>query len=238
MIVAELEVHHSRPIAPTRRVALGDSTLPVDPPPGYGGVLLGGVVAHFLPGVDPDLHPELGRLTVQLEEGRRIHQPRLRHRLQEDRVGLQRSTHRLVQHDGGLAYDLDDEHGHPAQQVLGAVYAAGRLPRHQRAAVLSTVRRAMAWTGPIGPELIAALVGFGPAPSVDGAAVADPVGWARQVLGIDDVGVGDDIGPSRREVQRRFRAALLEVHPDHGNVTEGAAARIAELSEARRILLG
>ena len=44
--LAELEIHHSRPFAPTRRIALGPSRLPVDPAPGPGGVLLGGIVAH------------------------------------------------------------------------------------------------------------------------------------------------------------------------------------------------
>ena len=44
VLLAELEIWHSRPIAPTRRVALGRSLLPVDPPPGFGGILLGGGV--------------------------------------------------------------------------------------------------------------------------------------------------------------------------------------------------
>ena len=69
MIVAELEVYHSRPVAPTRRVALGHQTLPVDPAPGFGGVLLGGIVARFVGGVDPDLLPDLMRLSLQLENG-------------------------------------------------------------------------------------------------------------------------------------------------------------------------
>jgi hypothetical protein len=78
MILAELEVYHSRPVAPTRRVALGRFTLPVDPPPGFGGILLGGVVARNVGLIDPDLLPELNRLMIQLENGLRISQPRLR----------------------------------------------------------------------------------------------------------------------------------------------------------------
>ena len=50
MVLAELEVWHSRPITPTRRVALGHLVLPADPPPGFGGLLLGAVVAAHLPG--------------------------------------------------------------------------------------------------------------------------------------------------------------------------------------------
>src|ERR671912_41559 len=94
MPLAELEVFHSRPIAPTRRVALGDSDLPVSPAPGFGGILLGGVVAAFMPALDPDLFDDLDRLTLQLEAGMRIPQPRLRFRMQVDRIGLQRSVHR------------------------------------------------------------------------------------------------------------------------------------------------
>ena len=36
MLLAELEIRHSRAVVPTRRVALGLHWLPVDPPPGPG----------------------------------------------------------------------------------------------------------------------------------------------------------------------------------------------------------
>ena len=39
MILAELEAYQSRPIAPTRRLALGELNLPCDPAPGFGGIL-------------------------------------------------------------------------------------------------------------------------------------------------------------------------------------------------------
>ena len=48
----------------------------------------------------------------------------------------------------------------------------------------------------------------------------------------------DGIGPSKGDIQRRYRKLLIEAHPDHGAETDGAAQRIADLSEARRILLG
>jgi curved DNA-binding protein CbpA len=38
-------------------------------------------------------------------------------------------------------------------------------------------------------------------------------------------------------VQRRFRDLVRAAHPDHGGDRGVAAARLAELSEARRILL-
>jgi curved DNA-binding protein CbpA len=43
--------------------------------------------------------------------------------------------------------------------------------------------------------------------------------------------------PDRSEVQQRFRDLLREAHPDHGGAHDDAAHRIAELAEARRILL-
>ena len=45
-------------------------------------------------------------------------------------------------------------------------------------------------------------------------------------------------GPSKSEVQRRYRRLLIEAHPDHGGERLDAAQRIADLTEARKILLG
>jgi hypothetical protein len=272
MIVAELEVYHSRPVAPTRRVALGRMTLPVDPPPGFGGVLLGGVVARNVGYLDPDLLPDLLKLTTQLEHDLTVSQPRLRFRLQRDKVGLQHSTHRLLGEGDELSYEFDDAGGLPAQQVLGAVYAAGQLPVRARAAVMGAVRRAIGWQGPVGPELIAALAGYGKGVSWSAHALSHPVEWALEVLGFDGLpepsgpsstpggedehvgadrrpvngsGAGPDVRrvperaePSRREIQRRYRQLLITAHPDHGGRTDTAAQRIADLTEARRILLG
>ena len=173
-VLAELEIFHSRAIAPTRRVALGDSNLPVEPPPGFGGILLGGVVAANIADIDADLHPDLMRLTVQLEEGQRIPQPRLRNRLQTDRVGLLRSRFRLVGSGEDLSFDFDARCT-PAQAVLCAAYAAGRLEPPVRHVVMSTIRRAMRWVGPVGPDLIASLVGLGHTPS----AIAAVLGSVR-----------------------------------------------------------
>lgn len=234
--LAELEIFHSRAIAPTRRVALGDCTLPVEPPPGFGGILLGGVVAGFIGGVDPDSLPDLMRLTVQLEEGHRIPQPRLRNRLQTDRVGLLRSRFRLVGQGEDLQFDFEDRCT-PAQAVLGAVYAAGRLDPPARHVVMSTVRRATRWSGLVGPDLIASLVGLGHTPAAL-SAYQDPVAWALATLGFASRRDGGDDGvPDRGQVQRRFRRLLRDAHPDHGGEADDAAQRIADLSEARRILL-
>jgi curved DNA-binding protein CbpA len=39
-------------------------------------------------------------------------------------------------------------------------------------------------------------------------------------------------------VQKRFRRLVRLAHPDHGGGSVGAAERIAELTEARELLLG
>lgn len=233
MLVAEIEIFHSRRIAPTRRLSLGSSLLVCEPAPGTGGILLGGVVARFAPEIDPDLHPDILGLTHELEAGRQIAQPRLRHRLQDDRVGLARTLHRLRRVDNELAFDFaNDEKAAPVQNVIAALYFAGRLPREQRGPVLAATRRGLAWRGPIGPTLIAHLAGLNGGSWMNADAASDPVAWACEILGIET-----DAVIERAQIQRSFREALRGAHPDHGAGDAEAADRIAELSEARRILL-
>ena len=55
MLLAELQIWHTRPATPTRRLALGHLVLPTEPAPGLGGVLLAAVVAAYMPGVPEDL---------------------------------------------------------------------------------------------------------------------------------------------------------------------------------------
>lgn len=259
MLLAELEIFHSRPVAPTRRLALGRRWLPCGPDlrgPGAGGVLLGAICARFGPELPDELMGDVFTLADELEQGRRIPQPRLRHRLQSDRVGLTRSVQRLHRRGGRVVSRLDGSRARPGQLVLGAVYAAGSLPSADRAEAMEAVRRGLAWGaardldpvdgGSAGP--VRADQSFvdhlwrrsGGAGDADRSASPtgvggdlDPVAWALGVLGFD----GDDRLPDRAAVQRGFRDALREAHPDHGGAGTGAAARIADLSEARRILL-
>ena len=42
----------------------------------------------------------------------------------------------------------------------------------------------------------------------------------------------------RDDVQKRFRRLVRLAHPDHGAGSAGAAERIAELADAREVLLG
>ncbi|UDY37163.1 J domain-containing protein [Dermatobacter hominis] len=245
MILAEVEAFHSRPIAPTRRIALGDLDLPCDPAPGFGGILLGGIAARFAGDLDEDTAIDVAHLVNEVERGGRIPQPRARHRLQVDRIGLRPCHHRLVGRGEQLVLDIDHTRGTPAQHVLCAVYAAGTLPPSVRPTVMSAVRKGLRWHGEIGPSLIAHLAGRGADLSV--TAAADPVGWALRVLQLDAARTGgappalrrvDLTIPSRKEVQQAFRDQLRAVHPDHGAEDDGAAQRISELAEARRILLG
>ena len=70
MLLAEFEIFHSRPIAPTRRLALGRLLLPVEPTPGFGGILLGAVLAVHIAEVDSFLaaHAKFGEIELSPEQ--------------------------------------------------------------------------------------------------------------------------------------------------------------------------
>lgn len=231
MILAELEVRHSRAVAPTRRVALGPHWLPTEPAPGYGGILLGGIVAAHLGDVEPEVRQELLGLADELEQGNRISQPRLRHRFQTDVVGLERSRHALVGDPQNVHFELH-ANGRAVPQLLGAVYAAGRLHSDARPAVFAAIRKAARWEGTVGAELVAHLSDPASAPPRSWRLFPTDERWALQVMGF-----GPDLRPDPNEVLSRFRSLVRAAHPDHGAETEGAGRRILELTEARRILL-
>ena len=233
MLLAELEVWHSRLITPTRRVALGALVLPVEPPPGFGGILLAGVVAAHVAGMDPDLVPDLHRLVNEVDHGHRIVQPRLRHRFQVDRHGLARSTHRLLGTGDQITFEFEN-HGTASHQVLGAVYAAERLGPEARHPIAAMIHKAMKWRGPIGAAFISHLAGVTASRATSTRAFLDPVAWALEVLGFPP----GTVKPAKKDVQGRFRLRLREIHPDHGGSSDAAGERIGDLSEARRILLG
>jgi len=229
MLLAELEIWHTRPAQPTRRLALGHLVLPTDPAPGLGGVLLAAVVAAYLPGVDEELWPDVGRLIDQVSRGGRVVQPRLQHRYQVDRHGLAVSVHQLRGDADHVEFDLHSM-GRPLAQVLGAIYALERLDFNARKPIAPVLHRAMRWHGPIGPSFIADITGVARA---DLVGVTDPRQWALDVLGFP---VGTVV-VSKREVMARFRAGLRASHPDHGANSKDAADAIERLGEARRILL-
>jgi hypothetical protein len=237
VILAELEVFHSRPIAPTRRVALGPFLLPTDPSPGFGGILLAGIVAGHMDQLDPELFDDLHRLSLQLEAGQRIPQPRMRHRFQTDRIGLTRSVHRPLGQGEDLGFEFELK-GAAAQHILAAVYAAGALPPQARSRVLGALRLAMRWTGPLDHRFVAHISGLDRNRQWSAHAFHDPVRWAIDILGLTgERAHGPAPRPDRLAVQRQFRDLLRAAHPDHGGDTDDAASRIADLTEARRILL-
>jgi hypothetical protein len=230
MLLAELEIRHSRAVAPTRRVALGQLWLPTDPPPGFGGILLAGIVAASVSQLDDELRDELDTLLSDLEKSKQISQPRLRHRFQTDVVGLDRSHHKLVGVGEEMALEFDD-HGAVLPQVLGAVYAAGRLSYSTRSGVFRLLRRATRWHGSNDDRLVGYLTGDEAAYRPRRDARHDE-GWALKVLGFNN---GHE--PTRSEILTMFRRMVRKAHPDHGGSPDKASQRITELTQAKRVLL-
>lgn len=228
MLLAELEVWHTRPITPTRRIALGHMVLPVDPAPGFGGLLLGAVLAANLGEVDDELLPDIHRLLDQIARNERVAQPRLRHRYQVDRHGLAVSVHRLVGEGDNVSFVLNPQ-GSPLVQVLGAIYAVERLEVAARHVLVPVLHRAMRWRGAIGPSFVTDLAGSAGASL---AAMADPRAWALDLLGFP-LGAAK---LTKKEITSRYRDGLRRAHPDHGGDDVVASKAIADLGEARRIL--
>ncbi len=106
VILAELNIRHTRRHLPTRRVALGDHYLPTSGP-AYGAVLLGAVVSENLGGLDDEQRDLLPRLLADAEDGLSVPRIALRYRLQTDTHGLDRSRHRIVADGGPLVLELD-----------------------------------------------------------------------------------------------------------------------------------
>jgi len=229
MLLAELEVWHTRPLAPTRRIALGNLVLPVDPAPGFGGLLLGAVVARHLGDIPEDFVPDVHRLIDQIDREEHVVQPRLRHRFQVDRHGLALSTHRLLGDGEEISFDFHTT-GTGLVQVLGAVYAVERLDVSFRRLITPVLHKAMRWRGPIGGALIAHLAGTN---STTLTTLADPRAWALDVLGFPP----GTATPTRREVTTQFRVKMRSVHPDHGGDHSVASTAVFELAEARKILI-
>jgi hypothetical protein len=231
VLLAEFEVWHSRPITPTRRLSLGHLFLPVDPLPGFGGLLLAAVLATSLEGFDEELLPDLHRLINQVEHGQRVVQPRLRHRFQVDHVGLAHTIHRLEGDGENISFDLA-ETPVPMQQGLAAVYAVERFEDTARRSMAALLRKAMRWQGAIGPSFIAYLAGVGQEHGSSLLAFADPQAWAMEILGFP---VGT-VAPTKRQVTAQFRQRLRDVHPDHGASDAEASQLISQITEARRVL--
>ncbi len=247
MVLAELLIRHTRRHMPTRRVAVGSAYLPMSGA-GHGAVLLGAVVHQNLDALDEEQRDELPRLLEYAAGGLLIPRIALRHRLQTDTHGLDRSRHRVVEELGKVIVEID-VHGGRVPQILGAVIAAGELPPTPRIEALGAIRRAVdgRFRFPRGVLVRRLLDGLPPeepwAPNVSwkrGSPLTESVWsgvpsdrrWAMEVLGL-----GADLDFDRDEINRRFRRLLRAAHPDSGGARDAAAERIAELSEARDLLL-
>ncbi len=248
MLLAELHVRHTRRHMPTRRVALGSAYLPMSGQ-AHGAALVSAVVAANLPDIREEQAELLPRLLDDAREGLTVPRIALWYRLQTDVHGLDRSRHRIFGENGRLIVELDT-HAAAAPQVLGAVLGVAALPPTPRAAGLAALRAVVEgrWGG-LAPDVVVRrldwaqlterppLAGMtwkpGRPPEEEGwAGVPSERRWAMEVLGLrcDTSIVSDDIN-------RRFRRLLREAHPDHGAAAKGAAERIAELTEARTLLL-
>ena len=250
MLLAELTVRHTRRHMPTRRVALGGAYLPTSGS-AHGAALVAAVVATNLTAIDEEQRELLPRLLHDARRGLTIPRIALRHRLQHDVHGLDRSRHRVLGEDGRIVFELD-VHGAPAPQVLGAVLGAAALPSVGRSIALDAIRRVVdgRWSGltsEVGVRFVAEATWNGlrpPLASTDAwtrggppdeelwRGVAPDERWAMEVLGLRA-----GMRVERDDVNRRFRRMLRDAHPDSGGAATGAAARIAELTEARSILL-
>ena len=124
VLLAELNVRHTRRHMPTRRVALDGAYLPTSGP-AHGVALLAAVVA-----TEPARARRRAARAAAAPAPRRaptgssIPRIALRHRLQHDVHGLDRSRHRMLGEDGRLVVELD-VHGAQMPQVLGAVDGRG-----------------------------------------------------------------------------------------------------------------
>jgi hypothetical protein len=226
---AELRIYHSHSPAATRRVA----PQPFDP--SRSGVLACQYLAAMVVGIelhrlDDDDRFALDGLFDGLQSRRRL--PRaLRHRVQDDKEGLDVSLHVLAATEAGwVAYV--DQHGAPAPQVVGALVALEGLGEAERLGGLEVCRKVAAHAPESPGELrglVEDLLG-GPSTPTRHAVRT----WALEILGI---GAGT-AEPTDREVMRAFRRRVREEHPDHGASHEGAAERLVALQRAKAVLLG
>mgnify|MGYP003325873926 FL=1 len=247
MLHAELLIRHTRRHMPTRRVAIGTAYLPMTGD-AHGGLLLGAVVQSRLAMLDDEQREQLPRLLHEARNGLAVPSIALWYRMQLDTHGLDRSRHRVVEEQGHTVVELD-VHGASTPQVIGAIMAASSLAPTSRRLALQAIQRAVdgKFRYPAGVLVRRLEDGLpletpwtpgvtwqqgGPDGEVRWEGIASERRWALEVLGC-----GPDIALERDEINRRFRRLLRAAHPDHGGRQDAAADRIAELGEARDLLL-
>ena len=247
MLLAELLIRHTRRHMPTRRVALGSAYLPMTGS-GHGALLLGALVSTRVETLAEEQREALPGLLHAAARGLEVPQIKLWYRLQTDTHGLDRSRHRVVDERGYVTVELD-MHGAGAPQILGAVLAISALPPTPRTAGLLAIRNAIEGRFRYPEGVLVRWLEQGIAPEMPWApgvqwqqgapeterkweGVGSERRWALEVLGFGPITTLE-----REEVNRRFRRLLRDAHPDSGGHRDAAADRIAELSEARELLL-
>jgi hypothetical protein len=244
LLLAELTVRHTRRHMPTRRVALGDRVLPTGHP-GYGPILLACVAATTVAGLDEEQAEAFLPFLREARNGLTVPRRALRFRLQVDTEGLAYSRHRLLGEAAGLVAELDVHGLHPVPQLIGAVMAAAALAPYPRQLSLRAIETAVERPGVLPEGIIARWVTHvqvvpGPPPPAPGKGRASDVWWgmpAERRWAMEVFGFSPDARLEREDVLRRFRRLVRLAHPDHGAAHGGAAERIVELGEARRVLL-
>jgi hypothetical protein len=248
VLLAELTVRHTRKHMPTRRVALDHAYLPMTGA-GHGGLLLSTVVAENIDALDEDQAELLPKLLDDARRGLSVPRIALRYRLQTDVHGLDRSRHRVFGEEGRVVVELD-VHGAPVPQVLGAVLAVATMGPTAREAAIRAITIAVMRRYRFPKGVLLRRLEYGipqEAPPLPGthwkrgrppeefmwAGVPSERRWAMEVLGLRG-----DMTLDRDDISRRFRRLLRDAHPDHGGASAAAAERIAELTEARDLLIG
>jgi hypothetical protein len=251
VILAELNIRHTRRHMPTRRVALDASYLPMNGP-AHGAALLMAVVAENVEGLDDEQRELLPKFLKSALDGFSVPRIGLRYRLQTDVHGLDLSRHRLLEDNGLLVVELD-VHAAPAPQVIGAVMAAAAMGQTTRRKALRAIDAAILQPGVIPEPLLVRrllhgvpserppLAASGPVGPINGVTLPDATKWvgipSERRWAMEVLGLSAEMKLDPKDVQKRFRRLLRTAHPDHGGATAGAAERIAELTEARELLL-
>ena len=234
MILAELVLRHTRHTSPTRRLAVERFAHPEDSAPHAPGLLLAGVTVAHLRFIDPVLLPAYDRLLDDREEGRPMPPRALRHRVQTDRVGLDRSEHRLVVVGERPVLEID-WHGPSLPQVVGVLAALDTLRGRRRRVGLELLKeaRSLRWT--TSADVAAVLLAGA---DLSALAVRHQAGLTKkQEQALETLGFGVWERPTRGEVLTAFRRLVRDAHPDHGGSALGAGQRMVELAAAPNVLL-
>ena len=248
LLLAELTVRHTRRHMPTRRVALDHAYLPMTGA-GHGALLLSAVVAEHVDALDDEQAELLPRLLQDAREGLTVPRIALRYRLQTDVHGLDRSRHRVLGEGGYVIVELD-AHGAHVPQILGAVLAVATMGTSVRDSAIAAIRRGAEHRFRIPDGVLLRRLEYGlpvQAPPLPGAQwkrgrPPEEIAWggipAERRWAMEVLGLRAQTAVERDDVNRRFRRLLRDAHPDHGGESGDAAERIAELTEARELLLG